>query len=1148
MKKRIFALALALCMMLSAMPTSFAGNGFLTLDGQENVEEQPREQQQEGILTLDDPDVVITQEPEEEPVYGVLTPDTPSEEPKAPVVEQSEGVLYVECPECGYLDGYHADDCPTIQPEEQEPVRQPETSLPAEDVPVVSTYSAENVSSAQTARTLTVVRNASTYNLLRNSLMSVYDTRDGASTQAEVEQKDAEGLVTSKDVNDDDKDGIYTVTLEAYTTGEVKTSTKTIPVDIVLVLDQSESMAYDFDGYSTSSNTARRQYAMKQAVNNFVSSVSEKYSEDADHRISIVTFSSEAETLQGWTDVDEVGKTTLQEKISGLPDSPSGVTNISAGMGFAKDLMDSGYNYTRTNTQRQKVVVVFTDGVPTTRTDFDTGVATNAIASAKNLKDAGATVYTVGIFTGADPSQLHGDKFDRWIVADDPCNGNVGEYWGYTNLNAWVVGGEETIRGLDIAATNRFMNFLSSNFSVATEIGIESYSSGLAGGVAWRITKNFTRTASDYYLTANDGSSLNQIFQTISQTIQTPSIDLGSTTEVRDVISPYFDLPENVSESHIKLYTAAAKADGTFEDRVPDPSGVAATISSDHKTVSVTGFDFNANFVSKTAKEDGSYGKKLIITFDIVPNYDTTLGGSGIASNGDDSGIYSDGTVIEHFYRPTVDVKTDTITPTVRDQNIYLSNPADLSKLLAETDSRINGSGNAGVDVTYTLYQVGDDGNDTAIATLEIPAGKSATGYKWTAESGQNLNPELDSCTEYYIVCEVVATENDKNATEGESSKTWVHVYKPEVTFKDSTIYLSQTPDYAENYVSVVWKDDGTPATEAMGDAPTLVYDYNPANDFTDCTDVDVAVAVDQGKNDENETVLDGEYDERDVNITTHVTFVNGANSHAGSVEAKEFTVHVLKPSFTVTCADLWADYGQSITLDGAINASDDTIDYYISTAIEGWTDAKGHTGIPAADESKKPADTAFAYTYSVKQGEQEVTEHNVGTTDKTFTVELTSFNIGTFKGGTNWYTAPVAKTFTVFVNKFDLTITKNWADVEDCYKQDVIFTITGDYGTGENQNIQVVIPVGKTSVKVVGLLCGQSYSVAEANPEGINWAWRFTNTQKPNVTCNVKHDVISTTEHLRHTVNADFINSNPATKWFDAIASKFNIFRKGGN
>ena len=50
MKKRIFALALALCMMLSAMPTSFAGNGFLTLD---NGEREPSEPS--GILTPGDP-------------------------------------------------------------------------------------------------------------------------------------------------------------------------------------------------------------------------------------------------------------------------------------------------------------------------------------------------------------------------------------------------------------------------------------------------------------------------------------------------------------------------------------------------------------------------------------------------------------------------------------------------------------------------------------------------------------------------------------------------------------------------------------------------------------------------------------------------------------------------------------------------------------------------------------------------------------------------------------------------------------------------------------------------------------------------------------------------------------------------------------
>ena len=1021
---------------------------------------------------------------------------------------------------------------------------EPVVTIPQE--PVVTNYTVETVSTARAARTLNVARNASTYNLLRNSLMSVYDTRDGASTQAEVEQKNAEGLVTSKDVNDDDKDGIYTVTLEAYTTGKVTTSTKTIPVDIVLVLDQSGSMAYNFNGNSTNNNSERRQYAMKQTINNFISSVSKKYSEDADHRISIVTFSSEAETLQGWTYVDEVGKTTLQGKISGLPKRPDGATNISAGMGLAENLMGEGYNYTGTNTQRQKVVVAFTDGVPTTETDFDVGVANGAISFANALKKSGVTIYSVGIFNGAKINELYGASgFDR------NSDGSVGSNW--SDFSFWMIG---DIRNYDIPAGNRFLNYLSSNFADTTEIGLTQYKATIlgVGYHGWKITRNFVRTTSNYYLTANDSTSLNQIFQTISQTIQTPSIDLGSKTEVRDVISPYFDLPENVSESGIKLYTAAAKDDGTFEERVPDPSGVAATISSDNKTVSVTGFDFNANFVSENAKEDGTYGKKLIITFDIVPNYDTTLGGSGIASNGDDSGIYNDGTVIEHFYRPTVDVKTAKIIPNVSNQNIYLSDPADLTELLAGTDSRINGSGNAGVDVTYTLYQVGNDGNGTAIATLEIPAGKSAAGYEWTAKSGPNLNPELDSCTEYYIVCEVVATEDGSNSSTGTSDNASVHVYKPEVTFKDSTIYLSQTPVYKdENYLSEVWKDDREEAPDTMGAAPTLVYDYTPVdNSFDSCTDVNVTVKIDE------------------VDVTEHVTFANGESSHAGSVEAKEFTVHVLKPSFTVTCADLWADYDESFTLRGTIVALDGTIDYYISTAIEGWTDAKGHEDVNedgVSDENKaKIANADVAFTYRVEKATDTdepktnyyVTPYEVKTSDEPFNVALNDFTINGVEYGSTYENLAGEVTFkdgkstvVVHVNKFNLTIKKDWHNVEDCYKQDVIFTITGDYGTGEDQNIQVVIPVGKTSVKVVGLLCGQNYTVKEANTKGKNWAWRFSKPDNQTAECGL-HGVTLSDPHRENTYtppSITFKNDRPNTKWFDAIAVTVkNIFGKGDN
>ncbi len=626
------------------------------------------------------------------------------------------------------------------------------------------------------------------------------------------------GLALSKTATTN-ADGTYTITMEAYTTGEVITSTKTVPVDIVLVLDQSGSMAYDFNGNSTSTNSARRQYAMKQAVNNFIDKVNEKYSAEADHRMAIVTFGSDADTLQGWTFVDEAGKTALQSQINKLPNSPEGATNVAAGMTQAETLMGSGYNYKGTNTQRQKVVIVFTDGVPTTSTNFNTTVATNAISSAKNLKDAGATVYTVGIFNSADPTQLYGDKFDRaWPASDNPCNGNVGEYWGYTNVNAWTGGGEDAIRGLDIAATNRFLNFLSSNFAVATEIGIEEYSSGLLGGDAWRITKNFTRTASNYYLTANDSTSLNTIFQTISENIQSANINLGSETVVKDALSPYFDLPANASD--IKLYTAAAKADGTFEDRVAAPSAVKATVDGD--TVSVTGFNFNDNFVSDKAKSDGTYGKKLIIEFNVTPK-DEFLGGNDVPTNDwENTAVYDkDGNEVEKFAdantTPTVDVPIKAVTVTAADKNVYLLD--DLTK-----DQLISGStvkaGNVTLDLTADNY--GLEAWQNAYVNISIDP-KDADG---TTVSG--LNDLKDDTTYSVSVTVSPMYEGTAEAAAGTASAK-VNVFMPEITFQDSAINLGETPNYAtQNFVSVVWKHNNVVAdTSAMGQPPELTYKYD---------------------------------------------------------------------------------------------------------------------------------------------------------------------------------------------------------------------------------------------------------------------------------------------------------------------------------
>lgn len=612
------------------------------------------------------------------------------------------------------------------------------------------------------------------------------------------------GLALSKTATTN-ADGSYTIRMEAYTTGKIITSTKTVPVDIVLVLDQSGSMADDFNGNST------RQYAMKQAVNNFISAVKDKYSTDADHRMAIVTFGSGASTLQGWTVVNEAGKTTLQSQINKLPTSPAGATNVAAGMKQAETLMGSGYSYTGSNTQRQKVVIVFTDGVPTTSSDFDTTVATSAIVSAKKLKDAKATVYTVGIFTGADPEQLYGASgFDR------NSNGTIGSDW--SDFSFWMIG---DIKSYDIPAGNRFLNYLSSNFTDTTEIGIEKFTKTFigVGYRGWKITKNFDRTASNYYLTASDSTSLNKIFKTISENIQSANINLGSETVIKDEISPYFTAPANKSDIH--LYTADAKSDGTFENRVAAPSAVKATVDGD--TVSVTGFNFNDNFVSDKAKSDGTYGKKLIIEFNVTPK-DEFLGGNDVPTNDwENTAVYDkDGNEVEKFAdantTPTVDVPIKAVTVTAADKNVYLLD--DLTKAQLISGSTVK-AGNVTLDLTADNY--GLEAWQNAYVNISIDP-KDADG---TTVSG--LNDLKDDTTYSVSVTVSPKYEGTAEAAAGTASAN-VNVFKPQITFQDSAINLGETPNYAdENLESVVWKHNNDVAdTSAMGQPPVLTYEYNP--------------------------------------------------------------------------------------------------------------------------------------------------------------------------------------------------------------------------------------------------------------------------------------------------------------------------------
>lgn len=408
-------------------------------------------------------------------------------------------------------------------------------------------------------------------------------------------------------------DGSVEITLKAYTTSTTVTSTSSKPVDMVLVLDQSGSMA---DGFGEGS----RQAAMKSAVKSFI----DKIDPNGEHRVSVVTFGSDAANYVEWTNADETGKPGLIKKIDKLPDSPKGATNVAAGMNNAASLLTSS------KAGSKKVVIVFTDGVPTTSDEFSTSVADNAIAAAKGMKDAGAKVYTIGIFNGADPSQMYGAE-----GFDTNSNGTVGSEW---KEEKWGLFPDTDFPKTDVPAGNRFLNLLSSNYKDASKIGLTRTTFGLGilhYGIKYEITENFDRSDSKYYLTASDAAGLSNVFEKIQSETMVPAIELDASTVIRDGISAYFNAP---AATDVKVYTAAYNGTSFDETSLADiTSDVTAGVSADKK-VTVTGFNFNDNYISSEKRENDFYGKELIIKFTVTPDYaaiDKALENGSLTRNAD---------------------------------------------------------------------------------------------------------------------------------------------------------------------------------------------------------------------------------------------------------------------------------------------------------------------------------------------------------------------------------------------------------------------------------------------------------------------------------------------------------------------------------
>lgn len=283
----------------------------------------------------------------------------------------------------------------------------------------VSAYAEGENTAAQAAANSETISDPNTFNAweLTQAYNNATTGRIWADKTVEEDQITFSGDLKDKPaIKVSDTEGAdFLVALSALSSYASTTTTNTQALDIVMVLDASGSMD-DPMGDGT-----KRIAALKSAVNNFIDNAKTQNAKitDTDKKIklSIVKFSGKitnmigndtyrykgntynySQIMQELTVCEDSGAAALKNAVSGI--QPAGSTQADNGLLQAQKALESA------RPDAKKVVIFFTDGTPTSFSNFEPSVASNAVATAKSLKSksTGAEVYTVGIFDGADPS------------------------------------------------------------------------------------------------------------------------------------------------------------------------------------------------------------------------------------------------------------------------------------------------------------------------------------------------------------------------------------------------------------------------------------------------------------------------------------------------------------------------------------------------------------------------------------------------------------------------------------------------------------------------------------------------------------------------------------------------------------------------
>lgn len=292
-----------------------------------------------------------------------------------------------------------------------------------------------------------------------------------------------------------------------------------------------------------------------------------------------------------------------------------------------------------------------------------------------------------------------------------------------------------------------------------------------------------------------------------------------------NVSAASFQLPDGAEASSIAVYTANCTA---INNGVPtfgedQSSGLSARIAEDGRTITVSGFDYSANYVGQntTTGELHNPGKKLVVEIPIKVRTGF-LGGNNVPTNGDTSGVYDkDGNSVEKFVVPTVNVPIKDVTVTAQDKNVYLLGDLAADQLKAGATVNVGG---VPLNLTAENFGLETWQNEYVNITVEI---KNKAGEVIT-----DLNDLTDDTT--YTVSVNVSPINPGTVT-GQTGKGEgkINVFKPELTYKDSEVYYGDTaPDCTGNLTQTKWKHGETlsdaEGVTMIGTAPTLALTYTP--------------------------------------------------------------------------------------------------------------------------------------------------------------------------------------------------------------------------------------------------------------------------------------------------------------------------------